>query len=45
MFKKLLVLAVLAASLQARVVLDSDGKGVRTPDVIERAAPMIGAFV
>ncbi|WP_149719242.1 ABC transporter substrate-binding protein [Campylobacter concisus] len=45
MFKKLLVLAVLAASLQARVVLDSDGKEVRIPDVIERATPMIWAFV
>ena len=41
MFKKLLV----AASLQAKVVLDSDGKEVRTSDVIERATPMIGAFV
>ena len=45
MFKKFLFLAAMAVILQARVVLDSDGKEVQVPDVIERATPMIGAFV
>lgn len=45
MFKKILFLAVMAVVLQARVVLDSDGKEVQIPDTIERATPMIGAFV
>lgn len=45
MFKKILFLAAMAVILQARVVLDSDGKEVQIPDVIERATPMIGAFV
>lgn len=45
MFKKILLLAFLLVSLQARVVLDSDNKKVEVPDVIERATPLIGAFV
>ena len=45
MFKKILLLAFLLVSLQARVVLDSDDKKVEVPDVIERATPLIGAFV
>ena len=45
MFKKFLFLAAMAVILQARVVSDSDGKEVQVPDVIERATPMIGAFV
>ena len=44
-FKKILLLAFLLVSLQARVVLDSDNKKVEVPDVIERATPLIGAFV
>ena len=36
MFKKILLLAFLLVSLQARVVLDSDDKKVEVPDVIER---------
>ena len=42
MFKKILLLAFLLVSLQARVVLDSDNKKVEVPDVIERATPLIG---
>ncbi len=45
MFKKILLLAFLLVSLQARVVLDSDDKKIEVPDVIERATPLIGAFV
>ena len=45
MFKKILLLAFLLVSLQARVVLDSDNQKVEVPDVIERATPLIGAFV
>ena len=45
MFKKILLLAFLLVSLQARVLLDSDDKKVEVPDVIERATPLIGAFV
>ena len=45
MFKKILLLAFLLVSLQARVVLDSDNKKVEVPDIIERATPLIGAFV
>nr|WP_314542023.1 ABC transporter substrate-binding protein [uncultured Campylobacter sp.] len=45
MFKKILLLAFLLVSLQARVVLDSDNKKVEVPDVIECATPLIGAFV
>jgi len=45
MFKKILFLALTAVILQARMVTDSEGKEVRIPDVVERATPMIGAFV
>lgn len=45
MTKKILFLAVLAVILQAKVVVDSDGKKVVVPDNVERATPMIGAFV
>ena len=41
----LVALALLTLSAQGRVVLDSDGKKVEVPDTIERATPMIGAFV
>lgn len=45
MIKKILFLAVFAVILNAKVVVDSDGKEVVVPDNIERATPMIGAFV
>lgn len=45
MTKKILFLAVLAVILNAKVVMDSDGKKVVVPDNVERATPMIGAFV
>ena len=46
MFKKVIcLLAVCVAILGARVVMDSDGKKVTIPDNVERATPMIGAFV
>lgn len=38
-------MAVLAVILNAKVVMDSDGKKVVVPDNVERATPMIGAFV
>ena len=49
MLKKFLLslaaFSLLALSAQGKVVLDSDGKGVTVPDNVERATPMIGAFV
>ncbi len=49
MLKKFLfslaALALLTLLAQGREVLDSDGKSVQIPDKIERATPMIGAFV
>lgn len=45
MLKKFLFLTVMAVILQARFMLDSDGNQAQVSDVIERAAPMIGAFV
>ncbi len=45
MTKKILFLIAFAVILNAKVVVDSDGKKVVVPDNVERATPMIGAFV
>lgn len=45
MLKKIFFLTLCVGLLHARVVLDSDGREVQVPENIERATPMIGAFV
>ena len=43
--RKILAILILAVCiLQARIVVDDDGKEVQIPDNVERITPMIGAF-
>lgn len=45
MLKKILLLSLLAVFLNARVVVDSEGKEITLPDKVELASPMVGIFV
>lgn len=45
MLKKWSFLVLCVITLNAKVVLDSDGKKVQIPDDVQRATPIIGAFV
>lgn len=45
MLKKWSFLVLCIITLNAKVVLDSDGKRVQIPDDVQRATPIIGAFV
>lgn len=45
MLKKILLLSLLAVFLNARVVIDSEGKEIALPDKVELVSPMVGIFV
>lgn len=45
MLKKILLLSLLVVFLNARVVIDSEGKEITLPDKVELASPMVGIFV
>lgn len=45
MLKKILLLTLFVACLNARVVVDTNGEKITLPDKVERASPMVGIFV
>ena len=45
MLKKILLLTLFIAFLNARVVVDTNGEKITIPDKVERAPPMVGIFV
>ena len=45
MLKKILVLTLFVACLNARVVVDTNGEKITIPDKVEWASPMVGIFV